>query len=41
MNTEQTSKNILGVFVKTLTADGKYTVQDWENLSFSIQTQLS
>ena len=29
------------VSVKTLTADGKYFVQDWENLQHTIQMQLS
>ena len=32
---------ILGVFVNTLTADGKYPVQDCENLQLAIQMQLS
>ena len=32
---------ILGVFVNTLTAEGKYRVQDWENLSLPIQMQLT
>ena len=32
---------ILGVFVNTLTADGKYTVPDCENLKFPIQMQFS
>ena len=32
---------ILGVFVNTLTADGKYPVEDWENLPLSIQMQFS
>ena len=32
---------ILGVFVKTLTADGKYPVQYCENLQLPIQMQLS
>ena len=32
---------ILGVFVNTLTADGKYTVPDCENLQFPIQMQFS
>ena len=32
---------ILGVFVNTLTAEGKYPVEDWENLQLSIQMQLS
>ena len=32
---------ILDVFVNTLTADGKYPVQDCENLQLPIQVQLS
>ena len=32
---------IIGVFVKTLTADYKYPVQDCEKLRFPIQMQLS
>ena len=32
---------ILGVFVNTLTSEGKYRVQDWENLSLPIQMQLT
>ena len=32
---------ILGVFVNTLTAEGKYAVEDWENLQLSIQMQVS
>ena len=32
---------ILGVFVNTLTADGKYPVQGCENLQLPIQMQLS
>ena len=31
---------ILGVFVNTLTADGKYPVEDWENLPLPIHLQL-
>ena len=31
---------ILGVFVNTLTADGKYPCQDCENLQLPIQVQL-
>ena len=31
---------ILGVFVNRLTADGKYPVQDCENLQLPIQMQL-
>ena len=33
--------DILGLFVNTLAANYKYSVQDCENSSFSIQTQLS
>ena len=32
---------ILGVFLTTLTANGKYAVQDWENLPLPIQMPLS
>ena len=32
---------ILGVFVKTLTADAKYPAQNCENLQLSTQIQLS
>ena len=32
---------ILGVFVKTLTADDKYPNRDCENLELGIQMQLS
>ena len=32
---------ILGMFVNTLTADGKYTVQGCENFQLPIQMQLS
>ena len=32
---------ILGVFFNTLLADGKYPVQDCENLQLPIQMQLS
>ena len=32
---------IFGVSVNTLTADGKYFVQDCENLALPIQMQLS
>ena len=35
------SSEILGVFVNTLTAEGKYPVQDWVNLPLLIQMQLS
>ena len=31
---------ILGVFLKTLTGDGKYPIQDCENLQLLIQMQL-
>ena len=33
-------REILGVFVNTLTAEGKYPVQDWENLVLPVQNQL-
>ena len=32
---------ILGMFLSTLSADGKYPIADWENLPFPIQMQLS
>ena len=32
---------ILGIFVNTLTADGKYPVRGCENLQLPIQMQLS
>ena len=32
---------ILGVIVNTLTADGRYFVEDYENLLLAIQMQLS
>ena len=32
---------IWGVFLNTLTADGKYPVEDWENLQLPMQMQLS
>ena len=32
---------ILGVFAKTLSTDGKYPVKDCKNLQLSIQMQLS
>ena len=32
---------ILGVFLNTLTDHGKYPVEDWENLQFPMQIQLS
>ena len=28
-------------FLNTLTADGRYPIEDWENLPFLIQMQLS
>ena len=31
---------ILGVFLNTLTAEGKYPVQDWKNLPLPIEMQL-
>ena len=34
-------REILGVFVNTLTADAKYSVRDCQNLPFAIQIQLS
>ena len=34
-------EKILTVFVNTLTPNGKYPVQDFENLQLSIQMQLS
>ena len=34
-------REILRVFVNTLTADGKYPVQDCTNLQVPIQMQLS
>ena len=34
-------RKILGVFVNTLTANGKYSVQDGENLQLPIQMHLS
>ena len=34
-------REILGVFVNTLTGDAKYSVQDCENLQLPIQMQLS
>ena len=36
-----TLREILRVFVNTFTADGKYLIQDGENLQLSIQMQLS
>ena len=33
--------SLLGVFVNTLTADGKNPVQDCENLELTIQMQVS
>ena len=35
------SHEISGVFVFTLTSDGKYPVQDCENLQLAIQMELS
>ena len=35
------SREILGLFVNTLTGDNKYSVQDWDNLLLPIQMQLS
>ena len=32
---------IIGVFVNTLTAEGKYSIQDWQNLPLPIYFQLS
>ena len=32
---------ILNVFVNTWTADGKYPVEDWENLQLLIHMQIS
>ena len=32
---------ILGVLPNTLTADGKYPVEDWENWQLPMQIQLS
>ena len=32
---------ILGMFYNTLTADGKYPIQYWENLPLAIQMELS
>ena len=32
---------MLRVFVNTLTADGKYPIEHWENLPLPIQMQLS
>ena len=34
-------REILGLFVNTLTGDDKYSVQDWDNLLLPIQMQLS
>ena len=31
---------ILGVFINTLTAEGKYPVENWENLRLPIWMQL-
>ena len=32
---------IIGVFVNTLTAEGKYSIEDWQNLPLPIYFQLS
>ena len=32
---------ILEMFLNTLSADGKYPIEDWDNLPFQIQMQLS
>ena len=32
---------ILGIFLNTLSVDGKYPIEDWENLPFPIQMILS
>ena len=32
---------ILGMFLNTLSADGEYLIEDWENLSLPVQMQLS
>ena len=37
----QLFREILGVFVNTLTAESKYPVEDWENLPLPMQMQLS
>ena len=29
------------MFLNTLSADGKYPIEDWDNLPFQIQMQLS
>ena len=34
-------REILGVFLNILTSNGRYTVQDVENLQLSIEIQLS
>ena len=34
-------RKIFQVFVNSLTADGRYPVEDWENLQFPMQMQLS
>ena len=31
---------ILGMFRKTLTTEGKYSIEDWENFQLRIQMQL-
>ena len=35
------SPEILGVFLNTFTVDGKYPVEDWENLQFPMQMHRS
>ena len=35
------SREIFGIFLYILTADGKYHVQGFENLQLSIEIQLS
>ena len=32
---------MLGMFLNTLSADGKYPIEDWDNLPLLIQMQLS
>ena len=36
-----TITEILGIFLNTLTAEGKYPIKDWENLPLPNQMQLS
>ena len=33
-------REILAVFVNTLTADGKYPLQDWESFTLPVQMQF-